>query len=156
MGSVEDVDGLKKAKSYALRLLKLRPRSVAELRQKMTDKGHTAVVVDVVVDELTRAGFLDDAAFGRAWMRSRLNRPMGLRRVSRELMDKGVSKDLIRGAWDEVKADYDELEIVRQLAQKRAGKYNNIDPLKRKRRVMEYLARRGFQLDIIMKAIREL
>jgi regulatory protein len=146
----------KKAKSYALRLLKLRPRSAAEIRGKMADKGHAAAAIDATVEALTQAGLLDDAVFAKAWMRSRLNRPMGLRRVSRELMDKGISKDLVRAAWDELKEDYDELDVVCRLANKRAAKYNNIDPLKRKKRVMDYLARRGFQLDAIMKAIRAL
>ena len=75
---------------------------------------------------------------------------------SQELAEKGISKDSVRGYWDEVKENYDELEVVRTLVKKRARLYNNIDPLKRKKRVMDYLARRGFQLDIIMKVIKEI
>lgn len=153
---VEDTDVLKKAKGYALRLLKLRPRSRAELGRKMAGKGYERPAIDDVLDELTRLGFIDDAAFAKAWLQYRLNKPMGFRRVERELIDKGIPKDMIRGHWDEVKASYDELETVRTLARKRARQYNNVDPLKRKKRVMDYLARRGFQLDIIMKVIREI
>ncbi len=147
---------LKKAKGYALRLLKLRPRSTFELREKMGSKGYVEPQVTLVIDELTRLGFLDDEAFAKAWMQYRLNKPMGFRRVSLELIEKGIAKDVIRARWDELRESYDELEVVRGLAKKRACKYNNIDPLKRKKRVMDYLARRGFQLDIIMKVIREL
>ena len=153
---VEDTDVLKKAKGYALRLLKLRPRSRAELGRKMAGKGYERPAIDDVLDELTRLGFIDDAAFAKAWLQYRLNKPMGFRRVERELIDKGIPKDMIRGHWDDVKASYDELETVRTLARKRARQYNNVDPLKRKKRVMDYLARRGFQLDIIMKVIREI
>ena len=147
---------LKKAKGYALRLLKLRPRSKGELASKMAGKGYAQAVIIDVLDALTRTGFIDDAAFAKAWLQYRLNKPMGFRRVERELIEKGIPKDVIRGHWDEVKESYDELEVVRTLAAKRARQYNNVDPLKRKKRVMDYLSRRGFQLDVIMKVIKEI
>ena len=147
---------LKKAKGYALRLLKLRPRSMVELSRKMAGKGYDPAVIENVVDALTKMGLMDDAAFAKAWLQYRLNRPMGFRRVERELIEKGIPRDVIRGHWDEVRDSYDELEVVRMLAKKRARQYNNIDPLKRKKRVMDYLARRGFQLDVIMKVIKEI
>jgi regulatory protein len=146
----------KKAKGYALRLLKLRPRSTAEISRKMADKGYEQAIISEVIDGLARMGFIDDAAFAKAWLQYRLNRPMGFRRVERELIEKGIAKDVIRGHWAEVKENYDELEVVRALAKKRARQYNNIDPLKRKKRVMDYLARRGFQLDVMMKVIKEI
>ena len=145
-----------KAKSYALRLLKLRPRATGELIQKLELKGYAHAAIDPLIDELTRAGFLDDAAFALAWMRSRLNRPHGLRRITRELSDKGIDRDLIQSSWEDLRQDYDELNVVRALAQKRLNAYPNIDPMKRKKRVMDYLARRGFNLDTIMKVIKEL
>ncbi len=151
-----DTEVLKKAKGYALRLLKLRPRSRSELARKMAGKGYGEDVVADVLDGLTALGFLDDAAFAKAWLQYRLNKPMGFRRIERELVEKGIPRDAIRGHWDEVKESYDELEVVRALAKKRTRQYNNIDPLKRRKRVMDYLARRGFQLDVIMKVIKEI
>ncbi len=156
MQTNDNEDVRKKAKGYALRLLKLRPRSTAELAAKMASKGYDAVLSVQVIDELTRLGLLDDEAFAKAWLQYRLNKPMGFRRIAQELAEKGISKDSVRGYWDEVKENYDELEVVRTLVKKRARLYNNIDPLKRKKRVMDYLARRGFQLDIIMKVIKEI
>lgn len=147
---------LKKAKGYALRLLKLRPRSRAELVRKMEGKGYEQPLITRVVDELVSFGLIDDAAFAKAWLQYRLGRPMGFRRVERELLDKGIPKDVIRAHWADVRENYDELELVRGLAQKRARQYNNVEPLKRRKRVMDYLARRGFQLDVIMKVIKEI
>jgi regulatory protein len=153
---VEDAEIAKKAKGYALRLLKLRPRSRGELWSKMAGKGYDQAVIIDVLEALTQMGFIDDAAFAKAWLQYRLNKPVGFRQVERELIDKGIPKDVIRGHWAEVKESYDELEVVRALAKKRTRQYNNIDPLKRKKRMMDYLARRGFQLDVIMKVIKEI
>ncbi|MFH0754966.1 MAG: regulatory protein RecX [Candidatus Omnitrophota bacterium] len=154
MRSDQDIEH-QKAKSYALRLLKLRPRSTLELRQKLSLKGYDALADDIV-EELTRLKFLDDEAFAKAWLQYRLNKPMGYRRIAHELADKGIPKELVRSHWDIIKENYDELDVIRSLAQARCRKYINIDPLKQKKRVMDYLIRRGFQLDIIMKVIREL
>ena len=152
----EDLEVVKKAKGYALRLLKLRPRSTAELSRKMAGKGYDQAVTQDVVSTLVHMGLMDDAAFAKAWLQYRLSKPMGFRRVERELIEKGIPRDVIRIHWDEVRESYDELEVVRMLAKKRARQYNNIDPLKRKKRVMDYLARRGFQLDVIMKVIKDI
>ena len=150
----DNQDVLKKAKGYALRLFKLRPRSSLELSRKMADKGYDQAVIGIVVDELTRLGSLDDAAFAKAWLQYRLNKPMGFSRIERELLDKGIAKDEILAYWNELKENYDEFEVVRDLAAKRSRQYNNVDPLKRRKRVMDYLARRGFRLDIILKVIK--
>ena len=151
----EDTEVLKKAKGYALRLLKLRPRSTAELSRKMAGKGYDPAVTQDVVRALVQTGLMDDAAFAKAWLQYRLSKPMGFRRVERELIEKGIPRDVIRGHWDEVKEGYDELEVVRTLAAKRARQYNNVDPLKRKKRVMDYLTRRGFSYTTLAPVVSE-
>ncbi len=154
MNDNEDV--CKKAKGYALRLFKLRPRSRTELVDKMAAKGYDHALIMGIVDELAVIGLIDDDAFAKAWLQYRLNRPLGLRRITQELVEKGIPKDVIRSHWDAIRENYDELEVVRQLAIKRARQYNNLVPLKRKKRVMDYLIRRGFQLDVIMKVMKEI
>ena len=147
---------LKKAKGYALRLLKFRPRASDELRRRMLDKGFEPGMVAGIIEDLTGAGFLDDAAFARAWVQYRLNKSMGFRRIAMELAEKGVSQDLVDAAFRQVMGHVDELEVVRRLAEKRAVKYHDIDPLKRRKRLMDYLVRRGFGMDAIMKVIRKI
>ncbi len=145
---------LKKAKGYALRLLKFRPRSSDELRRKMLDKGFDSGVVAGIIQELIGTGLLDDAAFARAWLQYRLNKPMGLRRIALELADKGIPKELVESVCRQAMENVDEVEMVRRLAAKRARKYSDVDPLKRRKRLMDYLARRGFSMSAIMKVIR--
>lgn len=122
----------------------------------MLDKGYESGMVAGIIQDLTGAGFLDDVAFARAWIQYRLNKPMGLRRIALELADKGVPKELIDAACRQAMESVDEVEMVRRLAEKRAGKYRDVDPLKRKRRLMDYLARRGFNMGIIMKVISKI
>lgn len=150
-----DEDVLKKAKGYALRLFKLRPRSCGELAGKMRDKGYPVHVIDRVTADHLASGMLNDDAFAKAWMQSRLKK-YGFRRVTRELIDKGISKDTIAFLKQEQAQDYDEIAILGEIVQKRLRAYNNIEPLKRKRRLMDYLIRRGFGLESINKVLRSI
>ncbi len=147
-----DEDGRKKAKSYALRLLRTRPRTTDELRRRMMAKGYAEPLVSVIVADLAGKGFCDDAAFTRVWLRARLER-LGFKRVARELKDKGIPADMIGRAWDALRGDYDEAEVVRALVAQRMGRYAGLDPEKRNRRLTDYLLRRGFTADIIYKVI---
>jgi len=45
---------------------------------------------------------------------------------------------------------------VLDLASRRAARYRKDDPVKRKRKVFDFLARRGYSLDIITKAIKKI
>ncbi len=56
---------LSRARADALRLLKLRPRSERELKQRLGLKGFTPPVIDAVLKELREKGLVDDALFAR-------------------------------------------------------------------------------------------
>ncbi|MBF0122040.1 MAG: regulatory protein RecX [Candidatus Omnitrophica bacterium] len=120
-------------------------------------KGYEIDLVEKVVSACLGAGLLDDSAFAKAWFQSRLKK-YGFRRVSRELVDKGIPKDVINTVWEQVRGDYDEETLVRQIAERRffSREQKDTPVLKRKKRVMDYLARRGFNLSIISKVIRQL
>lgn len=152
-----DEDVFKKARGYALRLFKLRPRSTGELAQKLRLKAYDEEIVAKVVAQCDKGGLLDDRAFARAWLYSRLKK-YGFRRVSRELLQKGIPKDLIDTVWEEARDDYDEEALVREIALRRfaSREQKDVAPVKRKKRVMDYLARRGFNSGIINKVIRQL
>ena len=152
-----DTDELKKARGYALRLFKLRPRSVGELQEKLRSKGYEGEIIEKVISESRISGFLDDNAFAKAWLQSRLKK-YGFRRVSRELFEKDIPRELIDTVWEDAREDYDEEALVRQIAERRfySREQKVIPVLKRKKRVMDYLARRGFNLGIICKVIKQL
>ena len=98
--------------------------------------------------------FIDDRVFAKGWVSSRLKRPLGLRKIKQELVQKGLAKEVIRDALAQVNEDYPESQIVSQLAKQRFSKLKNIDPLKAKARVYGYLMRRGFSPDVVGEVIR--
>jgi regulatory protein len=158
MGSAEDTIAMfQKAKGSALRLLKLRPRSIKELRDRLLLKKYPVDVVEKIIGEFLASELLDDAAFAKAWVNWRLSgRPVGLRRISQELRDKGISKEVVDGLISVAKDDFDEEAVVTAIAGKRMEQraQKSVPFIKRKKRVMDYLLRRGFSASVVSKVIR--
>ena len=149
-------DELTKAKTSAFRLLKIRQRSVGELRQKLAAKGIAKATVDATVAFLLEKKFLDDRAFAKAWIRYRQARPYGPQRIRMELRQKGIEEEIIQEELTVAFGEYKEEDVVLDLARRRAIRYQGVDPVKRRKRVFDFLARRGFGLDAITKAIKKL
>lgn len=86
----------------AARFLEVRPRSVAEVRRRLRSAGYAAALVESAVERLVELGFLDDAAFARAWLESRDRaRPRGERALRVELRQKGIAGDVTDAALGE-------------------------------------------------------
>lgn len=145
-----------KARAYAFLLLKFRLRSENELRARLKQKGFSAELAESTVNFLKDKEFIDDRVFARGWVSSRLKRPLGLRKIRQELVQKGLAKEVIQEALAQANEDYPESQIVSQLAKQRFSKLKSIAPLKAKARVYGYLMRRGFAPDIIQEAMKEL
>lgn len=86
----------------AAAFLSVRPRSVAETRRRLRHLGYRHELVDSVVGRLVAIGYLDDAAFARAWVESRDRaRPRGAAALRRELELKGVERSIIQQTLEE-------------------------------------------------------
>src|ERR1700744_901235 len=110
----------KQAKAAALRFLKIRPRSIAELREKLEKKEFSKDEIDVAIHDLIASGLLDDRAFTKSWINYRLARPFGFRRIAQELKIKGVDGDIIDEVMAEVKGEsYDAERVAAELARRR-------------------------------------
>ena len=142
-------------KAAALRFLKIRPRSIAELKDKLGGKGFSPTEIEAVVLELMASGSLDDRAFTKSWINYRLARPFGFRRIIQELKAKGIDQEIIDQAVAEVEG-YSPETTALELAQRRWQRLPDIDPLKKKKRVLDFLLRRGFEEGIVIKVIKKL
>lgn len=140
----------------ALRFLKIRPRSVFELRAKLTAKGFDPKVIEETIAFLSSIEMLNDRTFTASWIAYRLARPFGFRRIIVELKDKGIPEEIIQEAVAGAREQYSETETIEDLARRRAGRLQGIDPQKRKKRVGDFLLRRGFAMDAVMKVIKKI
>ena len=146
----------KSVKAAALRFLKIRPRSVEELKEILGTKGFSDTEIGTAVHDLIASGLLDDRAFTRSWINYRLARPFGFRRIIQELKAKGIDQEIIDQAVAEIEDGYSPEKVALELAQRRWQRLPDIDPIKKKRRVLDFLLRRGFDADVAMKVLKKL
>ncbi len=151
----EGKDSLK-ARRYAFLLLKYRPRSEEELRQRLSRKRFDASTVESALDFLREKNLVNDEAFARAWIEERRRSGMGLARIERELRLKGVGEQIRCGLIRQQQEELPERPALESLARRRWEKLKKDDLPAAQRRLFGFLLRRGFLPEEIREVIEEL
>jgi regulatory protein len=139
-----------RARQKALDLLAYRARSEAEIKDRLTQKGYDRQVIDRVVLDLERVGLLNDTVFASAYVRTRMiQKPMGKRLLIRELLSKGITEPLAFRIAEEWYMTETELDVALKLIAPRLERYRREKPDTIKRRLSDFLNRRGFDWDVI-------
>ena len=141
----------------AMRFLEQRLHSRSELYRKLARREWGDEVIEQVLDELMRLGYIDDERFAKTKAQSAAqHKQHGRRRAFIDLIRSGVKGDVADKALSEVYNDADTLAIARQLAQKQAPRLRQLDPITARRRLVGMLQRRGFDYDDIRPVIEEM
>ena len=151
-----ELDGGKRALATALRILTRRDMSSAELSRRLTDRGFPEALAGEAVTRLRDAGYLDDRRFARQWAESAIRNGRGYGpRLRMELARHRVPDEIAAEVLATLSAEYNETETLANLL---ARKFAGFDPSsatdREKRRVVQYLQRRGFSIAAIFEAFR--
>jgi regulatory protein len=137
----------------ALRLLDYRPRSEAEIRERLKRRGFDRGGIEKTITQLKERGLVDDAAFARFWKENRASfRPRSQHLTRLELRQKGLNADII----ETVIADIDDSDSAYRAAQSRVRRLATLDHQNFRRRLGEYLRRRGFGYEVINHTVARL
>jgi regulatory protein len=151
--ALRQADQRQQAHEAALRLLTYRPRSEAELRYRLARRGLPPLVVQEAVARLREQGLLDDEAFARYWVEARQqSSPRGRRLLRRELAAKGIATETTRQAL----ATVAEEEAARRAAETKASHLHDVDYATFRRRLGQFLLRRGFPYETAGVLVEEL
>ena len=145
-----------KARDYAYRLLSYRPRSRQEIYQRLKQKKFSHPVITQTLTYLARLNYINDLEFARIWIRSKLNSsPCGRSLLRYSLRQKGVDENTADQALNELAGQYNQRALAAQLAQARCRQHRRLNPLQLKKRLYDYLRRRGFTQEIILEILKE-
>lgn len=137
----------------ANRFLSYRPRSESELRERLHRRGFDGDSVEAAIARLKEQGLVDDVAFAQFWKDNRESfspRSQWLTRL--ELRRRGVASDII----DRVAGDVDDNDSAYRAALGKAGHLPLSDYQSFRRRLGEYLKRRGFDYGVINHTVRRI
>lgn len=141
----------------AVRAQTRRPHAHSDLRRRLVQKQHPAAAVDAALERLTAQGILDDRRFAEHYAATRAAGGRGSMRLVQDLRRQGVEPSLARVAVTEALAAecIDEQALVRGVAQRRAQQLGSLPMVAKRRRLIAYLSRRGYQGAEVRKVVEE-
>lgn len=140
-----------RAKAVALDYIAYKARTEAEVRRKLARKGFPEHVAEEAVARMRELGYLDDADYARAYAKGRIGgRGHGPQRIRADLRKRGVAPKTIDAALDDLVERDDLRESALEHGRKRWQRLRREDdPCKRRKKLADFLARRGFDFDLI-------
>ncbi len=146
-----------KTLARAFRLLAAKSRSVAQLRERLLEKGWIeAEVVERVIARLLELGYLNDEQYAASYAASRLTaKTLGRTRLRRDLQRKKISAQTTEQTLDEVYAERSEEELIDQAIAKRLRLKGRPTTREETKKLFDYLMRLGFGYDLVLRKVRE-
>jgi len=142
----------------AVKLLAAKPRSVAELRERLLEKKWTnEAIVEAVLQKLGEYGYLNDERFAFSYASYKVKqKPVGRRRLERDLKFKKIDSGVANEALEMVFTQTPEEQLIDQAIAKRLrirGKPKNRAEAKS---LFEHLLRQGFEFELVSDKVRSL
>lgn len=156
LAAIEAAAARRAAAAQALRYLRGRPRTEAEVSLHLAHKGYARATVEGVLESLRQEGVVDDGRFAEWFVRGRLShRPSGARRLLGDLRRRGIPDALARDAVSSVMQGPAELELALRAARKRLPLLRRLDRERALRRLSQFLVGRGFSDETVRRVCLE-
>jgi len=134
----------------AYRYLHYRPRSEAEIKQRLHQRGFDTEAIEKTIARLKEQNLVNDYAFAQFWKDNRLSfRPKSKRLIAKELSDKKVAREII----EQITGDIDDMDNACKLGRKRVHLLAHLDYPDFHRRLSNYLSYRGFSYEVIRRTV---
>ena len=142
----------------AVKLLAAKPRSVAELRERLLEKEWTtAEAADYAVAKLSEYGYLNDEQFAFGYASARVRqKPVGRGRLARDLQMKKIDRELAEQTLEKVFDETSESELIDRAIEKRTRLRGRPTTRQETKSLFDHLLRRGFSYDLIINKVRAL
>src|SRR6266705_5585424 len=139
----------------AAKLLAAKPRSVAELRERLSaTRGGTREIVELVIERLREYGYLDDTKFAQSFASNRiLERPIGRRRLQRDLWLKKVDRNTADDALDQVFEATPEKDLIDRAIEKRVRLRGKPKTRAEAKKLFDHLLRQGFAFELVSEKV---
>jgi regulatory protein len=143
-------DARERAFQQAMLFLSYRARSEAEICQNLRKHEIPEAVIEETLERLRKDGLANDDQFARAWVENRASfRPRSRRMMALELRQKGLDDESVESALAQV----DDEALAYESAQKRAGRLKGLEWSEFRKKLSEFLARRGFSYSVIAPVV---
>lgn len=139
-------DARERAYQQAMLFLSYRARSEKEIRQNLNKHEFPENAIEITIERLRDARLVNDNEFAQVWVENRSTfRPRSRRALAMELRQKGLDDETVRSAVSGVNEEI----LAYEAAQKRLGRLKGLEWNDFRKKLSEFLARRGFPYSVI-------
>jgi len=140
----------------AIKLLAAKPRSIQELRERLLEgRGADQALVEIVIARLQEYGYLDDERFAVSYATLKVKqRPIGRRRLERELTMKKVEPAVTDQALDLIFNETSEEDLIDQAIEKRIRIRGRPKNRAETKSLFDHLLRQGFPFELVVEKVR--
>lgn len=145
-----------RAEQYALRYISFRPRTSHEVFEYLQKKGFEEDDCRVIISSCAEKGYINDQAYASMWIEERKRlKPRGRHLLRQELSQRGIKDEMVDEALAEQLSSEEEKQIIIQLIQKKYEGQFFSTLFDMKKKIIPYLQRKGFPLNVILSALHE-
>jgi len=155
LAEIREYDEYNYGKTVAYKFLSYKPRSIKEVKNKLTYKKISKQSVEKIIEHLKKYQFLNDESYAKMYLEQKTNsKGMGKSMVTFKMIDKGIDKEMITKVIEENYPEDKQIEVGKKLLEKYLKKKQKIeDKNELKRKCSQYLFSRGFSYSVIGKIL---
>ena len=139
----------------AVKLLAAKPRSIAELRERLAERCSSKTVIETVIARLREYGYLDDERYALGYASSKVRQqPIGRRRLEMSLAKKKVDRSVADEALNQVFAETSEEQLLDLALAKRLRLRGRPKTRAEAKKLFDHLLRQGFPFELVSQKVR--
>ena len=153
---IQNQEEQSRCKDYLLGLLARRDHSLQELKTKGLKKGYSSNRLDTVLASLLELNYVDNTRFAERYIHDAVElKKWSLNRIASELQKKGISRSVYTPILNQYSTDL-WLTQMQALVKKNYRKFTRIESDKRKKKLYDFLARKGYSPTLIWSHMNNL
>ncbi len=153
INSLQAENAREHAYQQAALFLSYRARSESEIRQNLRKHAIPEGVIEQTLERLRTERLADDEQFARAWVENRNTfRPRSRRALALELRQKGLSDEVAQSALTNI----DDEALAYEAGLKKARRLESFEWDEFRRKLSDFLARRGFSYSVLAPVVSRL
>ena len=159
LDKAKDAELFYQGQRVAINYVSYRPRSSREVMVRLNQKGFPLGVAQRVVQHFESVSLVNDGEFARMFVRDKLKaKHLGRALLKQLLQAKGISRQMIDEVLGEYVTEENQQRSASELATKKlklaARSFSKLDRMKQRKRLIDFLLRRGFSSDIAIKTVK--
>jgi len=156
--SSERLEEIKSSDAPRLALLKATDiishsmKTESEITRKLKEKKFDDDAVEYAISKLKEYGYVDDEAYVAAYISSRaIPNCWGEQKIISMLIKKGIDKSIIKNKLEECLPEEVRESNILEAAEKYVQRLDKYDKKKKRQKLYQYLASKGYGYDVIKK-----